>query len=369
MKNREIRLISIAILLTIIGFFLIYDTTATKLIAREQSPYVFVGRQVVAFVIGVFVFFIFLSIHYRNWEKGWKYLYIINILLLFLVFFFGRETRGAQRWFSIFGFSFQPSELAKLLVILSISGFFVELKTKKKYLDFVDFAVSIILISIPTLAVILQPDLGTAIVIMATGFFLIYLSEIPFKYLVRTVLLIIVLLPFFWLLLKPYQQERIISFLDPMKDPLGSGYQVIQSIITIGSGKVLGKGWLKGPQTHLNLIPEQHTDFIFSAIGEEFGFIGGVLLILLYYLLFRYTWYIWKDAKDDFGKMISGGILFTWFFQVFVNLCMVMGLAPVVGIPLPFISFARTSLITNYAMLSFLINISIRGEKKIYDRF
>ncbi|MFN3698906.1 MAG: rod shape-determining protein RodA [Dictyoglomus sp.] len=365
MKRKEVGLIVISGLLTIIGLIFIYDTTAGKLIAKGLSPYLFVERQLVALFIGLIFFLFCISISYRIWEKIWLYVYFINLFFLLLVFVFGRESLGAQRWFSIFGFSFQPSELSKLFIVITLAGYFTELSHKKRNLGLKDFIFSLILILIPTLAVIIQPDLGTGIIIFATGIFIIFLSSISYKYLLRLILLGFLLLPFFWIMLKPYQQERIITFLDPMKDPLGSGYQVIQSLIAIGSGGFLGKGWFQGTQTHLNLIPEQHTDFIFSVIGEEFGFLGSLILIFLYYLLFNQTWSVLRSIKDEFGKYVVGGILFCWFFQAFVNLCMVIGLAPVVGIPLPFISFARTSLITNYAMLGLIINIYMRGEKQI----
>lgn len=365
MKRKEIKLLFISIILTILGFILIYDTTATKLIAKELSPFSFVERQFIAFIIGLAFFSFFAYTPYRVWERLWIHLYIINLCLLILVLFFGRESLGAQRWFSIFGFSFQPSELSKFFVIISLAGYFTKLSEKKRVLGVKEFVISIILIVITFLVIVIQPDLGTGIVILATGFFIIFLSNISYKYLLRLILLGFLLLPFFWVMLKPYQKQRIIIFLDPTSDPLGSGYQVIQSLIAIGSGKILGKGWFQGTQTHLNLIPEQHTDFIFSALGEEFGFLGGLILIILYYLLFKNTWDIWKSIKNEFGKYIIGGILFCWFFQTFINLCMVTGLAPVVGIPLPFISFARTSLITNYAMLGIIINIYLRGERQI----
>lgn len=365
MKKKGIKLLITSIILTVIGFILIYDTTAVKLIAKELSPFLFVEKQFVAFIIGLVFFSFFVYTPFSVWERLWIHLYIINLVLLILVLFFGRESLGAQRWFSIFGFSFQPSELSKLFIVISLAGFFTKLSEKRKILGVKEYILSIILISIPFFAVVVQPDLGTGIVIFVTGFFIVVLSNIPNKYLLRSIMLGLLLLPFFWIMLKPYQQQRIIIFLDPMRDPLGSGYQVIQSLIAIGSGGILGKGWLQGTQTHLSLIPEQHTDFIFSALGEEFGFLGSLVLIFLYYLMFKYTWDIWKSIKNEFGKYVIGGILFCWFFQTFVNLCMVMGLAPVVGIPLPFVSFARTSLITNYAMLGLIINIYLRGEKHI----
>jgi len=357
-----VRIFILSLLLTNIGLFLIYDATVSRLISQELSPFLFVNRQLVAFLFGIIFFFFFISIPFRVWERAWFLVYLLNVILLILVFFFGRRSLGAQRWFSIFGFSFQPSELSKLFIIISISGFLIGLSKHRKSFSFKDYALIIFLILIPTMLVVIQPDLGTAIVIFASGIFVLYLFGIPTKYIVRTFFLILTILPFLWLFLKPYQQERILTFFDPMRDPLGSGYQVIQSMIAIGSGRIFGKGWLQGPQTHLNLIPEQHTDFIFSALAEEFGFVGSVLLVFLYYLLFRNIWEVWRRLKDDFGRLVVGGIFFTLLFQTFINLSMVMGMAPVVGIPLPFISFARTSLIVSYSMLGLMFNIALRSE-------
>lgn len=363
MRSRELKLILLTCILIIIGLFSIYTATISRLLEKNLSPFLFVERQLIALIIGLILFFLILSFPYRALERLWIFIYLINLILLIGVFFFGRETLGAQRWYSIFGFSFQPSELSKLFIILSLSGYFSKTKKKKEKLEIIDFIFSSFLLLLTSLAIFLQPDLGTAIIISLTGLFLFFLSGIPKRYIFKTIIAFALLIPFFWFLLKPYQQKRIITFLNPYKDPLGSGYQVLQGLIAIGSGKVLGKGWLSGQQTHLNLIPEQHTDFIFTVIGEEFGFIGGIILLLIYYLLFYYSWKIYVNINENFGKMIVGGILFSWLIQTFINIGMVLGLLPVVGVPLPFVSFARTSLITNLMMLGFLINISIRSDR------
>ncbi len=362
MKNKELKLILLVFILIIIGLLAIYAATVSKLLGKNVSPFLFVERQVSAFVLGLVLFFLILSFHYRVFERLWFFVYLINLILLIGVFFLGREALGAQRWYSIVGFSFQPSELSKLFIILSLAGYFCEEK-KKEELGLIHFFVSSFLLLLIVLAIFLQPDLGTAIIISLTGLFLFIISGIPKRYIIKTLTASSILFPFFWFLLKPYQQQRIITFLNPYKDPLGSGYQVLQGLIAIGSGKIIGKGWLGGHQTHLNLIPEQHTDFIFTVICEEFGFIGGIFLLLIYYLLFFYSWKIYVNVNDDFGKMISGGILFSWLIQTFINIGMVLGLLPVVGVPLPFVSFARTSLITNLMMLGFLINISLRSDR------
>ncbi|MCX7846086.1 MAG: rod shape-determining protein RodA [Dictyoglomaceae bacterium] len=366
MRNKELRIILLVFILIIIGMFSIYTATISRLLGKNLSPFLFVERQLIAFFIGLILFFLILSFPYRALERLWIFIYVINLILLIGVFFFGRETLGAQRWYSIFGFSFQPSELSKLFIILSLSGYFCEAKRKRDNLGIIDFLFASILLILTVLSIFLQPDLGTAIIIGLTGFFLYFLSGIPKRYIIKTLLAFILLIPFFWVFLKPYQQKRVITFLNPYKDPLGSGYQILQGLIAVGSGKILGKGWLSGQQTHLNLIPEQHTDFIFTVIGEEFGFIGGLILLLLYYLLFYYSWKIYVNINDKFGKMIVGGILFSWLIQTFVNIGMVLGLLPVVGVPLPFVSFARTSLITNLMMLALLINISMRSDRTFH---
>ncbi|MCS7201929.1 MAG: rod shape-determining protein RodA [Dictyoglomus sp.] len=366
MRNRELKIILLVFILIVIGLFSIYSATISRLLGKNLSPFLFVERQLIAFIIGLILFFLILSFPYRALERSWFFIYLINLILLIGVFFFGRETLGAQRWYSIFGFSFQPSELSKLFIILSLSGYFCETKKKKGELGITEFFFASLLLFLTALAIFLQPDLGTAIIIALTGLFLVFISGIPKRYIIKTIMAFILLIPFFWFILKPYQQQRIITFLNPYKDPLGSGYQVLQGLIAIGSGRVLGKGWLGGQQTHLNLIPEQHTDFIFTVIGEEFGFIGGVILLLIYYLLFYYLWKIYININENFGKMIVGGILFSWLIQTFINIGMVLGLLPVVGVPLPFVSFARSSLITNLMMLGFLVNISIRSDRMLH---
>ncbi|MGB9857680.1 MAG: rod shape-determining protein RodA [Dictyoglomaceae bacterium] len=366
MRSREIKIIILALLLIAIGLFSIYSATISRLIGKNLSPFLFVERQLTAFFIGSILFLMLLSFPYRAWERLWFVIYLLNLILLIAVLFFGRESLGAQRWFSIFGFSFQPSELSKLFIVLSFSGYFCELRKKKEELGIKEFFFSGFLLLLTFLFVFLQPDLGTSIIIALTGFFLFILGGVPKRYILKSLMIFLLFLPFFWFLLKPYQQQRIITFLNPSKDPLGSGYQVLQGLIAIGSGKIFGKGWLSGQQTHLNLIPEQHTDFIFTVIGEEFGFIGGIILLVIYYLLFYYSWQVYVNAVDDFGRFLAGGILFNWVIQTFINIAMVLGLLPVVGVPLPFVSFARTSLIANLMMLSFVINISLRSEKTIY---
>ncbi|PMQ01604.1 MAG: rod shape-determining protein RodA [Dictyoglomus sp. NZ13-RE01] len=361
MRRKELRLIILPLILIVIGLFSIYSATISRLVANNLSPYLFVERQFVAFIIGVILSLIIMSFPYRVWERLYIFIYVINIFLLIAVLLFGNERLGAQRWFSIFGFSFQPSELSKFFNILFFSGFFSKLKREKDELGLKEFIISGILLFITFMTVFLQPDLGTSIIIALEGVFLFLIGGIPRRYIIKFGLVIILLLPFFWFFLKPYQQQRIITFLNPEKDPLGSGYQILQGLIAVGSGGLFGKGWLSGPQTHLNLIPEQHTDFIFTVIAEEFGFFGSLILLMIYLLFFYYCWQLYVSVNDIYPKLIVGGILFSWVIQVFINIGMVLGVLPIVGVPLPFVSFARTSLITNILMVAFLVNISMRS--------
>ena len=206
-----VRIFILSILLTFIGLFLIYDTTVSRLTYQELSPFLFVNRQLVAFLIGIIFFFLFMSIPFRVWERAWSLVYLLNLILLIFVLFFGRRSLGAQRWFSILGFSFQPSELSKLFITISISGFLIELSKHKKSFSFKDYTLILSLILVPTMLVVIQPDLGTAIVIFTSGIFVLYLYGIPKKYIIRTFFLILTILPFLWLCKIPFQKVKFSS--------------------------------------------------------------------------------------------------------------------------------------------------------------
>jgi rod shape determining protein RodA len=255
--------------------------------------------------------------------------------------------------------SFQPSELAKISILMMLAKFFTE---KGGYGDYRlrDLWRPFVLIAIPCGLILKEPDLGTALVLAAVSFSVILFVKINWKSLVILILLALSVSPFVWFSLKPYQQKRILTFLRPETDPLGSGYHISQSKIAIGSGQFWGKGFLQGTQTRLHFLPEQHTDFAFSVLAEEWGFIGSCLVLVLYLLLILWGLAIAKNSKDNFGSILAVGIVAMIFWQVAINVGMVTGLLPVVGIPLLLFSYGGSSFITTMAAMGILMNISMR---------
>lgn len=291
--------------------------------------------------------------------KDWAMvLYIFGLILLFLVFTKGVASKGAKRWLDLGFFRFQPSELMKLAVPLVVAKILDEqiLPPSLKNL-----LISGIFIMLPTLLIALQPDLGTAILVMSSGLLVIFFSGIKFRQVIYLLSSAFITMPLFWLILKDYQKARILTLLNPENDPLGKGYQIIQSKIAIGSGGIYGKGWLNGTQSHLEYLPERATDFIFAVFSEEFGFIGVIVLFLIYSFIIIRGLYISTRAQDTFNRLLSGSIIMVFFVYIFVNIGMVSGILPVVGVPLPFISYGGTSLVI--IMISFGILMSIQSHR------
>ncbi len=302
---------------------------------------------------------------YRKFFEIEYPLYLTSVIFLILVLFLGRQALGATRWFSIGGFSFQPSEFSKLAVILLLGRYFSDRRprlsfnlTKSLRNVWEDLIWPFLLTGVSMLLIFKQPDLGTAILIFGIFFIMLYLSGVSGKVFAAFVGFLAATVPFGWHLLKPYQKDRLLVFMNPNHDPLGAGYTIIQSKIAVGSGGILGKGWLSGTQNQLNFLPERHTDFIFSVIGEEWGFLGGVFLIYCYGAIIYCGLKIAEHNKDRFGQSVVIGIVGILALQVVINIGMVMGLFPVVGITLPFISYGRTSFIIFAVMLGFLLNLS-----------
>jgi rod shape determining protein RodA len=291
------------------------------------------------------------------------WLYTIGIITLILVLMRGETGGGAQRWLDL-GIRFQPSELMKLAVPAMLAWLLHERPLPPSAGLIL---ATMILIGVPVAMIGLQPDLGTAILIGLTGATVIFLAGINLRYLLVGGIAAVLALPGMWyFVMRDYQKQRVLTLLDPEKDPLGSGYHIIQSKIAIGSGGAFGKGWLNGSQGQLEFLPERSTDFIFAVIGEEFGFLGIILLLLMYLLLVGRGFYIAATAQDTFSRLLAGSISFTFFFYIFVNTGMVTGLLPVVGIPLPLISAGGTSLVTLLA--GFGILMSIQTHRKLLPR-
>jgi len=299
-------------------------------------------------------------IDYRFWLRVAPYLYGISLILLISTLILSPSIKGAKRWIYIGDFSFQPSELAKLALILELARFIGYKKSRWK--EFFILIMSLGLTVIPSGLIAMQPDLGTGVVFIFIFVVIIFISGISLKYILGLAGLGIISIPIAWnFLLRDYQKERILTFIDPSKDPLGAGYHIIQSKLAIGAGELFGYGFLNGPQNRLKFIPEQHTDFIFSLIGEEFGFIGALVVIILFMVLFLTGLSIAFKSESIGGTIIGIGIISMLCIHVFVNIGMTVGLLPVTGISLPFISYGRSGLLTNMIAIGILSSLR-RGE-------
>jgi rod shape determining protein RodA len=290
------------------------------------------------------------------------WLFSAGLCMLILVLARGEIVGGAQRWLDV-GIRFQPSELMKLAVPAMLAWLLHD-RPLPPSLPLI--AGLLALIALPVAMIARQPDLGTAILIGLTGFTVIFLAGISLRLVFAASLAVVGALPVLWYIMRPYQQQRVLTLLNPEQDPLGAGYHIIQSKIAIGSGGIFGKGWLNGSQGQLEFLPERSTDFIFAVIGEEFGFLGVALLLALYLMIVARGFYIASTAQDTFSRLLAGAISFTFFFYVFVNTAMVTGLVPVVGIPLPLISAGGTSMVTLLA--GFGILMSIQTHRKLLPR-
>jgi len=286
--------------------------------------------------------------------------YTIGLVLLIAVALFGEVVNGARRWLNIGVTRIQPSEVMKIAMPLMLAWYFHK---HAAALRLRDYAVASLLLLVPVLLIARQPDLGTALLVAAAGFYVIFLAGLSWKILVGLTLAGCASLPFLWSLMHDYQRRRILTLLDPSSDPLGAGYHIIQSTIAVGSGGLLGKGWLKGTQAHLEFIPERSTDFIFAVFSEEFGLIGNSVLLLLYVLLIGRGLAIAANAPTFFARLLAGAITLTFFTYVFVNMGMVSGILPVVGVPLPLVSYGGTALVT--LLLGIGILMSIHKHRKL----
>ena len=281
-------------------------------------------------------------------------LYAVSILLLVAVAVGGTVVNGARRWLNLGVGRFQPSELMKIALPLMLAWYF---QKREARINVGDFVLAAILIAVPVWLIERQPDLGTALMIAACGFYVLYLAGLSWKVMLALGVAAAVAAPLAWPHLHGYRQERILTFLDPSRDPLGAGYHSTQASIALGSGGVIGKGWLNGTQTHLDFLPERHTDFIFAVFGEEFGLIGNAVLLVLYLLLIGRALVITANASTLFARLVAGAITLMFFTYAFVNMAMVSGLLPIVGVPLPLISFGGTALVSLFIGLGILMNV------------
>lgn len=319
-----------------------------------------VKKQMIRLALGMIVMLFLAQVKPEKLAGITPWLYFITVLLLVAVLFFGYESKGARRWLKI-GLRFQPSELAKLTIPLVLAWFY---RYRILPPSLKSISISLLLLLVPVILIYKQPDLGTSILVATSGLFVLFLAGTSWKYIFGGVAIAASAAPLFWnYFLKDYQKRRILTFLNPESDSLGSSWNIIQSKIAIGSGGLFGKGWQNGSQTQLDFLPEHSTDFILSVLSEDFGLMGVILLLLIYMAIIFRGLYIASQAKDTFNRLFAGALTLTFFVYLFINAGMISGLLPVVGVPLPLVSYGGTSIIT--LMAAFGMIMSVHNHRKL----
>ncbi len=339
-------------LLIALGLITLYSATLYK--GNISGRQLYFPKQVIWVLIATGGMFIISSIDYHIWGKISFLLYILSVALLLVVMVRGHTSLGARRWLNLGPFSVQPSEFLKVFIVIFLSHFLSKHGKKMKAIKVV--ALSSIIVGIPFLLVVKQPDLGTAMLIAFISTGILFVSGIPIRYFVYGFLSVTILSPFVWHKLADYQKKRILSFLY-QSDPLGASYNLIQAKISVGSGRLLGKGLFRGTQHELRFLPMGHTDFIFCVLAEELGFVGSMILVILYTLLFFRMATIATYTLDLFGKYLVVGFMVMLFSQVLINIGMSIGIMPITGVPLPFISYGGSSILSNMAAIGVILNV------------
>jgi rod shape determining protein RodA len=342
------------------GLLLLCLTSLALIYSAGGENSALLSRQLVRILVAFLVLGVVAQIPPDALQRWSTYLYLVGLLALLLVLGIGYVGKGAQRWLDLGFFRFQPAEIMKLAVPILAATI---LTRKSLPPGFREVLLAVAITLAPVLLIAMQPDLGTAILIAFSGLAVIFLAGLRWSHVAVVVGVIAAAAPFLWNHLHAYQQRRIITLVDPWTDPLGAGYHTIQSIIAIGSGGLTGKGWLAGSQSQLGFIPERSTDFIFSVYAEEFGLLGGLVLLLVYLFLITRSFVVSYNASDSFSRLLTGSLALTFFFYLFVNVGMVSGLLPVVGVPLPLISYGGTSMVT--LMTGFGIIMSVHTRKRL----
>ena len=356
LKKFDPLLLTSAFVLLVIGILAVYSATYT----RTPSFY---QKQIVFGILGIGLFFTFSNIDYRIYSKYSKLIYIFNVLFLISVFFLGSVRYGAQRWIVVGPINIQPSELAKLFLVLTFSDLLIR-KYGESFRGFKDLFMTALHIVPIFLLVASQPDLGTGVVILFSYIVLIFMNGIDYKTFFTTGAIGFAMLPLvYFFALRPYQRQRVVTFMNPEADLLGSGWNIIQSKIAVGSGQIFGKGYLEGTQHTLRFLPESQTDFIFAVISEEFGFVGSALIILLYLVLIFTIIKIGQKADNRYGQLVCYGIAAIIFFHTLVNIGMVIGVMPAKGLPLLLLSYGGSSLMFICIMLGIVQSIKSYGNK------
>lgn len=350
----DLWLLLLLVLLCCFGLFVLYSA------AERDMGYV--ERQAVRMVAGFVVMGLIAQVRPVTLTRVAPWFYGVGVLLLVAVIIFGVGAKGAQRWIGLpGGVRFQPAEIMKLALPMMVATYLARQSLPPALRRIV---ISLIMVGVPTVLIMKQPDLGTSMLIAASGVFVLLFSGIYWRWIALAGALVAAALPGLWLVMKDYQRQRVLTFLDPESDPLGSGWNIIQSKTAIGSGGVMGKGWLHGTQSQLNFLPESHTDFIIAVIGEELGMWGICLLLTIYLLIISRGLVIAAKAQDSFSRLLAGSVTLTFFVYVFVNIGMVSGLLPIVGVPLPMVSYGGTSLVTLMAGFGILMSIHSHPLRK-----
>jgi len=355
LTNFDWILLLMVVLISGIGIVNLYSATYSW---TFPGPPIYV-KQLAWLGMGLVLALLVSCFDYRHLEYKGFWLYGLNILLLIFVLVGGKTSMGATRWISLGFFNLQPSEVMKIVIIITLARYF-SLRAHADGFFLRELLVPALLIGLPAVLIMKQPDLGTALMVIFIAAGMLLLAGLR-----RNTFIVLALGGLGaavggWRLLRPYQKQRILTFLDPEKDPLGSGYHIIQSKIAVGSGGFWGEGYMSGPQSQLSFLPERHTDFAFSVFAEEWGFAGSTVLLLLYLFLIIWGLYIARRAADSFGMFLALGVAAMMFWHIVVNLSMVIGLMPVVGVPLPLFSYGGTSMVTTMIGTGLLLNVSMR---------
>ena len=356
-KNLDYILLSSIILLSAISVFVMYSTDGGQILYHTKSHFI---KLCIFFPLMLVISFF----NIKFWHITSYLFYFIIVLLLAWASIDGIKVSGSQRWINLYFLVLQPSELMKISVILCLAKYYHRLKIDDIN-SFTNIVIALTIIIIPIILVLSQPDLGTSILIASSGLIILWLGGVKIKYFFISFVTFLISLPFIISFLKPYQKLRILTFLDPDRDPLGAGYQIIQSKIAIGSGGLSGKGFLKGTQSYLEFLPEKHTDFIFTLFSEEFGFIGSIGLLIIYIVIISRIIRIGAISRSNFAKLFCFGFAFAIFVYIVVNLSMVLGLLPIVGSPLPIMSYGGSSMLATMIGFGIVLSAKINHRQTI----
>jgi rod shape determining protein RodA len=354
LRNFDFILLTCILLLGLISTLSMYSTDGGEILFHSKSH---ISKFLIFFIMMIFMSFL----NIKFWHYFAYFFYVVVLFFLVWASLYGIKASGSQRWINLYFFNLQPSELMKIAIIACLAKYYHRIQLDKIN-SFQVIFVSVVILILPIMLVLTQPDLGTSILIALSGLVVIWLAGVNVKYFVYSFVVLLISMPFAIAFLKPYQKMRILTFLNPDRDPLGAGYQIIQSKIAVGSGGLIGKGFLKGTQSYLEFLPEKHTDFIFTLFAEEHGFLGSLFLLLIYIIIIYRVLRIGIISRSYFAKLFCYGYGSAMFFYVTVNMSMVLGLLPIVGSPLPIMSYGGSSMLAT--MIGFAIVMSAKINYK-----